>query len=942
MPNLRTVKQFNLLLVLVFCLLPSLWLNAEKLPPVTNASQVHRLTASEADRSYPVHITATVTFRSTFFRAHQEALFLQDNSGSAFAWLPLDQTWPAGPPVAGNTVEVDGVSAAGEFAPVILASRVRVVSKEIVLPIAKPITVTELATGLHDCEWVQIEGIVRSVYYNVSTVTLELATSDGLIGAVTTLVPNVNYRHLVDAKIRIKAASAAEFNKKRQLTGTRLYFSDPSYLSVLKAAPLAPFEAPLRDIDELAQFTSAAGAGHRTHVRGVVTLRWPGRLICIQNGEKSLCAKSFEAGDAKVGDLVDAIGFVALDGYRPFLENAVFERRSPGPVVKPSSITADQGLDGDQDAKLVQMDGVVIGREIAWNSVALMLSDGRRVFPIALAPDADQAGLNATPNGTLVRATGICAVEMDTQETRRGRGVATTKGFRILLRTPGDIEILKKAPYWSAGRVFILLAVALTVTAAVLGWVVVLRKRVDQRTSALRDSEERFRYLAEHDALTGLPTRRVLHKRLESALELARSSAGKLSLLMIDLDKFKSINDTFGHQVGDNVLCITFARLLAAVRSTDIVARLGGDEFMILLENLDSATQAEEISARIVASVSSSMFIGDREHLISASIGIYHVADPHIDVDSLLQSVDTALYSAKSEGRNRFEVFSSDLGIASLRAAQVRTSLPYALVRNEFQLNYQPILDLNSNIIMGFEALLRWRSGELGIVSPDEFIPVAEETGLIVQIGEWVLEEGCKEIKAIELQLDRHVSLSVNLSAKQFLHKGLVLYIGELLARHQRAAHELTLEITERTLMSDGTKTKEAMNGLRALGVKFAIDDFGTGYSSLSYITHLNVDWIKIDKSLISDCATDTRSCAVLRTIISLAQDLSMQVVAEGIETMDQLAFLKEKQCHFGQGYFINRPKPASDLLAACALIENEGTSVTSSGAVLPALQPAW
>ncbi len=451
-------------LAIVLCGLSLPKLCAEKLHLITSTSEVHTLTGFQANQSYPVHLTATVTFRATFFRAHQEALFLKDNTGSGFAWVPSDQRWPGGPPVAGNTVEVGGVTAAGEFSPVIMASAVRVLDRSVALPRAKPITVTELGTGLHDCEWVEVEGIVRTVYNNATTATMEVATSDGLIGAVTPIAPNVNFRRLIDAKVRIRAVAAAEFNTSRQLTGVRLYFPNLSHIVVLKAAPVAPFEEPVRDIAELAQFTTATGAGHRTHVRGVVTLRWPGRLICIQNGDESLCAKSFESGNAQVGDMVDAIGFVALDGYRPSLENAVLQRRSQEMTVTPSPITAEQGLEGDQDTRLVRIDGVVIGREIAGNRIALMLSDGKRIFPVAFAPDATESVLTTTPVGTHLRAVGICAVEMDVQETRRGRGIATTKAFRILLRRVEDLQVLKKATYWTAGRVSMLLAGVMILT----------------------------------------------------------------------------------------------------------------------------------------------------------------------------------------------------------------------------------------------------------------------------------------------------------------------------------------------------------------------------------------------------------------------------------------------------------------------------------------------
>jgi diguanylate cyclase (GGDEF)-like protein/PAS domain S-box-containing protein len=436
--------------------------------------------------------------------------------------------------------------------------------------------------------------------------------------------------------------------------------------------------------------------------------------------------------------------------------------------------------------------------------------------------------------------------------------------------------------------------------------------------------EEYITHIAHHDALTGLATRTLLHDRVEKALDRARRNSTKIGLLMIDLDNFKRVNDLMGHGVGDDLLISVAKRLEGAIRKADTVARMGGDEFIVLLDDLRSSEDAEMVAAKLVEVLSAPVMISGEEHTMSASLGLCLYPEGGQDSSALLKNADAAMYFAKAQGRNMYQVFSEDMATTTAKRRRIENALYHALARNEFELVYQPQVEIGSGQVTGVEALLRWRSKSLGLVMPVDFIPVAEETGLIVPIGEWVLRTACAEAKALETRLGRPVIMGVNFSPRQFQQEGLPRIVEDALTSSGLSPKSLELEITENILVSDSAKAMRVLDRIRALGVRLAIDDFGTGFSSMSYILKFNVDRLKIDQSFIRNMISDPNSFAVTRAIIALARGLNINVVAEGVETEEILELLKREGCDEAQGYFYSKPVPMSAIDEAVASMERK------------------
>jgi diguanylate cyclase (GGDEF)-like protein/PAS domain S-box-containing protein len=423
-----------------------------------------------------------------------------------------------------------------------------------------------------------------------------------------------------------------------------------------------------------------------------------------------------------------------------------------------------------------------------------------------------------------------------------------------------------------------------------------------------KEYERRIEYLANHDALTDLANRNLLGDRLQQALELTRRDGRLLGVLFLDLDRFKDINDSVGHSVGDALLRSVAARLAELVRSCDTVARQGGDEFIILLSEPKDGLEVGQVAQRIVDGLAAPFVVGGHELHVTASIGVTVFPLDGDDMQALLRNADTAMYRAKEENGNNFQFYSRDMGLRALERASLETALRHAIERNEFELVYQPKVDLAHGRIIGAEALIRWRHPELGLVSPVRFIPLAEDTGLIIPIGEWVLRTACLQNKAWQdagLPLFR---VAVNLSARQFRQASLVQDVADILQESGLEAQYLELELTESLVMHDAEQFIAKLGGIKALGVRLSIDDFGTGYSSLSYLKRFPIDTLKIDQSFVRDIVTDADDAAIVRSIISLGHSLNLKVIAEGVETEAQLAYLRHHRCDEMQGYFFSRP----------------------------------
>ncbi len=432
----------------------------------------------------------------------------------------------------------------------------------------------------------------------------------------------------------------------------------------------------------------------------------------------------------------------------------------------------------------------------------------------------------------------------------------------------------------------------------------------------LKGYQDELERLANHDSLTGLANRNLLKDRLQQALALAERYERPFTLAVIDLDNFKLINDSLGHQVGDRLLKIAGDRLASCVRGGDTAARLGGDEFVLLVTDQERADDAFRVVQRITEVVAQPFVIDQREFKVTCSIGIAGFPRDGADADTLLRNADTAMYRAKELGRNTFQLYSAEMNANFGERLTLETDLWKALERNEFVLHYQPKVDLKTGRIVGMEALLRWRHPTQGMIPPGRFIPVAEESSLIVQIGKWVLREACTQNKAWQDQGLRYVPIAVNISARQLHDKDLIETVRSTLKSTRLRAEHLEIELTESAVMLNADETINTMAQIRGMDVRISLDDFGTGYSSLSYLKRFPVTGLKIDQSFIRDLAYDPDDAAIVRALIAVAQELMLDVTAEGVETAEQAEFLKARGCGEAQGYYFARPVPAAEMQA--------------------------
>ena len=432
-------------------------------------------------------------------------------------------------------------------------------------------------------------------------------------------------------------------------------------------------------------------------------------------------------------------------------------------------------------------------------------------------------------------------------------------------------------------------------------------------TERLR-SQEYIRHVATHDALTGLPSRILFRDRLDQALARAKRFGEQVAIMMVDLDNFKRINDSLGHHAGDEALIVIAQRLRESVRDTDTVARMGGDEFVVILCDVQEK-MVNTIASQILKALAAPVSLGSHEVYITASIGVCSDTDDG-DPIALLKHADIALYRSKAEGKNQIHHYTADMAHATVERLQMEASLRSAVVRNELQLQFQPQISLTTKQMTGIEALVRWPRDASDLVLPGSFIPLAEETGLIVSIGEWVLNRACEEGVLLIEKLGREMVVAVNMSPRQFKDRGVFHIVRNALEKSQLPPHCLELEITESVLMQGSTETLNGLARIRELGVRIAIDDFGTGFSSMSYITRFAIDRLKIDQSFIRGILHDPNSRAVITAIIAMAHGLGIKVVAEGTETQEEVDQLIELQCDEAQGYLYSRPVDAHQLEA--------------------------
>ena len=472
--------------------------------------------------------------------------------------------------------------------------------------------------------------------------------------------------------------------------------------------------------------------------------------------------------------------------------------------------------------------------------------------------------------------------------------IATCAGDEIVVSSQAELE------FDNHGRPELLVGTLLDVT---------------DRTKA----EQEIHHLANYDTLTGLPNRNLLHDRLQQAIVQSARMEGSVGVLFLDLDRFKGVNESLGHKAGDQLLRTVAERLRVCVRESDTLARVGGDEFVVILSVVADEDGVSSAASKILAIISEPFVIEEQELYLTASIGVAVYPNDGTDVQTLLKHADLAMYQAKDMDRNNFQFFSSDLNVKVMERMVLESSLRRALERNEFELFYQAQVDVVERSIIGFEALLRWRHPELGMISPDKFIPLAEETGLILSIGEWVIRTACRQAKAWQAAGLPPIRMAVNLSGKQFRTK-LDQVVAAILQETGLGASWLELELTESILMRNATENQQLLQALSGMGCSLSIDDFGTGYSSLAYLKNFPLGRLKIDRSFVRDIITNPDDRAIAKIIIDMAHTLKMEVTAEGVEDHDQLELLKSYGCREIQGFLFSKPLAAS---AAETLLRN-------------------
>ncbi|HEX7953655.1 MAG TPA: EAL domain-containing protein, partial [Burkholderiales bacterium] len=424
-------------------------------------------------------------------------------------------------------------------------------------------------------------------------------------------------------------------------------------------------------------------------------------------------------------------------------------------------------------------------------------------------------------------------------------------------------------------------------------------------------AEEHIEYLAYHDELTGIPNRAYFQRAFEHTIATSQRQGLNSALMVVDLDRFKNINDIIGHEAGDQLLKQVAARLHTCLRDGDVLARLGGDEFVVLMQDASSLAAVSAVANKLLEATSRPLIIDEQEFLITASIGISTCPHDGTDLQTLLRNGDVAMYRAKESGKNRFQYFSPDMDVHGRERLAIESALGRALERDEFTLQFQPKMQVSTRNVAGMEALVRWRHPEKGLMHPGAFIAIAEETGMIVQLGDWVLGEACRQAQALREAGHGNLCVAVNLSVRQLYDQGFALRVSEALRQSGFPAKNLELEITESMVMRDAEGSISLLQALRDTGVRIAIDDFGTGYSSLAYLKRFPIDCVKIDRSFIQDLPDDRDDASITRSIIAMAHNMKLEVVAEGVETESQLTFLHGYGCDEIQGYLYSEPLDA-------------------------------
>jgi diguanylate cyclase (GGDEF)-like protein len=935
------------------------------LPTLTTARQVHSLSYQESLYHYPVHLAREQVL---YYNPALGNLFVRDSTGlyvdtRGLPDLHLRQ---------GDLLEIEGVSGPGGYAPVVEHPRIRVIGRA-PLPLAPRFSLDHLLTGVEDSQWAEVVGTVHSTeaathvtrYANQAasggtTVQIAVATGAGHLDVIVREANSFDYKQLVDCKVLVRGVMGPRFNQARQLTGIHMFAQNLAQFRVLQRPRGEPSSLSVRAIRTVMQYTPDT-AEHRVRVQGVVTAIRDARSFSIADESGGIFVHTADIGNLTVGDVADVAGFPAMGNYTPILEDAVYRKIGTRAPPAPMLLEVEDLFRGVADSELVRVRGRLLNHNFMLQGQTLLLAAGDRTFFAILPARRAIAAVSDLRDGSMIEVTGTCIVDVSPDKT--------PKDVEILLRSPADVVVIHRASWWTVGRAMAALTGLCVVVFIATAWIAALRRRVQRQTAALQkateeadaigglatamqevaserkfttrvsaggseriaqlgesfnqmlaqleggeqaknEAEAKLQLQALTDELTGLPNRRLLYDRLSQCLALAKREGRIVALLYVDLDGFKLVNDSLGHTTGDLLLIQVAQRLRARLRHSDTLARLGGDEFTVLLNSLHANEEATLVATNLLNGLRRQFVIEGHEIVIGASIGISLFPEHGSDAVALLQEADSAMYAAKREGKNQVRCYTPELGSSVRERVTIESQLRGAIDRGEIHLEYQPEFDVSTRRLVRFEALARWTHPTLGSIPPMKFIPIAEESGLIITMGAYLLEQACIEAVKWQGLAPYPIQVAVNVSSLQFARPSFVDEVAQTLQYTGLKPDLLQIELTESIMLTGAERAGDTMKRLRAMGVNFAIDDFGTGYSCLSYLPRLPFNTLKIDRSFIHELETRRGAKAIVRSLVTLAHNLDMQVIVEGIETPQQLELVRALGSNEAQGILLGRPTP--------------------------------
>ena len=932
--------------------------------PLTKVAAVRSLTEAMAESAQPVKLTGIVTFNDSDW----QQLFLQDSSGGIFV------KYAGHPPISrGEKVTIAGLTNSGDYAPIVVAPKFLDHNPD-TLP--RPVPMTAKAwSGILDGVLVTAEGVIHSVKgrQNPNHLTFDVYTAFGPVHVVA--APEFGdmelLRRIEDSEVSVTGVGGVIFNARRQLIGLQIDVSKAADIRIIESGTKDPFQSSATPIDSLLRFSPTGRFGHRTRITGTATMIGDGFLY-VQDPTGGTRVEA-DAKGLRVGDFVDVVGYPSPEGYSPILKDATVRLQRHDQPLPAQKITAESIGDGRFDSELVSTEGTLVSVQNSPDSVTLVLQANGRTLDAILYMVTSNQHFVVPSKGSRLRVTGICWVPVQDSSTY----LLLTKArvpARLIIPSSADVRVLQAPTWWNTQRAVLVAVTLFLAVCASLAWIAVLRRHVQRQGRALQkakdkneainkfifviqevsrnkrftarvpvegddeigllgtefnnmlselhtrdvaksEAESKLQHQALTDDLTGLPNRRLLSDRLSQALEMAKRDHSIVALLYLDLDGFKLVNDSLGHTVGDMLLAEVSRRLQSRIRKSDTLARLGGDEFTVVLTHLKGSDEAALVAKSLLEVLSRSFLIENHDINISASIGIALFPENGADANELLQQADSAMYSAKRDGKNRIMYFTAEIGFSVRERLNLENQLRGAIVRGEITVHYQPEFDIATRRLVRFEALARWQHPTLGSIPPDRFIPIAEESGLIIPLGAFVLEHACREARSWQSLSGYPVQVAVNVSTVQFRRSSFVDEVAAILRDSGLDPKLLQLELTE-SIMLDGTdRAASTMKRLAAMGVSIAVDDFGTGYSCFSYLPRLPFNVLKIDRTFVSELDKRVEMAAMIRSLVSLAHNLNMQVVVEGIETVEQLQTIEAMGGNEVQGYLLGRPTPDPKVL---------------------------